>query len=68
MRMPRCSSNDWRYNPTYGAAGLAVAGILLLLMRHDPVQGLSFAAIMATTAGWTHGRRIDGEAASSDGS
>jgi len=58
MRMPRCSSNEWHYNTTYGIVGLAVAAVLLVLMRHDPAQGLSFAAIIASAAGWVRNRPV----------
>ena len=59
MRMARCSGNEWHYNTTYGLVGLLVAVMLLVLMRHDLSQGLSFAVVIVSAAGWTRRRRSD---------
>ena len=66
MRMARCSRNEWSYNSVYGLAGLVVAAVLLALMRHDLAQGLSFAVVITSAAGWTRRRRTDATQAAGD--
>lgn len=61
MRTASCSGwrNEWHHNTTYGLVGIVVAAVLLVLMRHDLIQGLSFAVIIVSAAGWTRRRRPD---------
>jgi hypothetical protein len=55
--------NEWHYNTTYGVIGLVIAVALLILMRHDPTQGLSFAVVIVSATGWVRRRRPDVKAA-----
>jgi hypothetical protein len=57
MRMARCSSaNKWRYDTARGLIGLVVAAVILVLMRNDLAQGLSWAVVIISAAGWTRRR------------
>jgi hypothetical protein len=59
MRMERCNRGAWRHNAVYGLAGLMLATVQLILMRHDLGQGLSWAVVIVSAAGWTRCQRSD---------
>jgi hypothetical protein len=59
MRMASCSRYGWTYRPVYGLVGMLLAGVVLLLMRHDLSQGLTWAVVITSAAGWTRARRTE---------
>jgi hypothetical protein len=57
MRMERCSSSkEWHYDTARAVVGLVVAAALLVLMRDDLAQGLTWAVVITSVAGWTRRR------------
>jgi len=67
MRMARCDGTQWHYSPMYGLIGLAAAGVVLVLLRHDLAQGLTLAVAITSAAGWTRRPRHHGYARRSSG-
>ena len=63
MPMGRCSRSEWHYNTTYGLVGMLAAATVLIVMRHDMAQALSFAVAITSAAGWTRRRVPPPEAA-----
>jgi hypothetical protein len=57
MRMARCrSANGWHYDTTRALVGLVVAAVLMVLMRNDLEQGLTWAVVITSASGWTRRR------------
>ena len=52
MRTARCDESRWRYSAPYGLAGMLTAAAVLVLMRHDPGDGLAWAVAITSAAGW----------------